>query len=105
MTVATHECHFFSLILSFFPLLLSLHIIQISKMTGRDDDEVVDQEDLDPHDSDRGLDLAVSDYKPGFKRQVNTVFTDPDKNPRFEEFTKGGDVTNKHYEIFLSIVL
>ena len=67
-------------------------MLQISKMTGRDDDEVSDREDLGPRDSERGLDLIVNDYKPAFKRTLNTIFADPDKNPRFEEFTKGGIV-------------
>ena len=63
-------------------------------MTGRDDDEVSDREDLGPRDSERGLDLNVNDYNPAFKRTLNTIFSDPDTNPRFEEFTKGGKVRN-----------
>lgn len=37
-----------------------------------------------------GIDVDVTDHKPHMKRPLNVFISNPDKNPRFEEFTKGG---------------
>ena len=66
--------------------------VQISKMIGREDD-------FDPFGDDsleildRGLELNVNDYAPHRPKVPVCVFSDPDKLPRFEEFTSGGERT------------
>jgi hypothetical protein len=65
--------------------------VQIDRMTGRDDndrEEILLEELGLPLES--GIDVDVTEYKPHMKRPINVIISDPDKNPRFEEFIKGG---------------
>jgi hypothetical protein len=65
--------------------------VQIDRMTGRDDnnrDEMILEKLGVPVES--GIDMDVTEYKPHMKRPINVLISDPDKNPRFEDFTKEG---------------
>lgn len=59
-------------------------------MTGRTDNDTT-TDDPDYQYQEGGLDLEINDYKPGMRRTTDTIFSDPAKNPRFEEFSKGGE--------------
>ena len=66
--------------------------VLISKMIGWEDDS--DPFRDDPLQTlDRGLELSVNDYAPHRPKVPVCVFSDPDKLPRFEEFTSGGERT------------
>lgn len=64
--------------------------VDVSKMTGRNDN-------TDPYDDEQGnlgqiLGLNISDPKPDRARSKGFLFSDPDKNPRFENLTLEGTV-------------
>jgi hypothetical protein len=64
--------------------------VDISKMTGRNDN-------TDPYDDEQGslgqiLELKILDPKPDRARSKGFLFSDPDKNPRFENLTLEGTV-------------
>ena len=65
--------------------------VLLSKMIGREDDSDPFGDDS-MQTVDRGLELNVNDYVPHRPKVPVCVFADPDKHPRFEEFTSGGEI-------------
>lgn len=76
--------------------------VDISKMTGRNDDN-------DPYDEEQGilgqiLELSILDPKPNGPRSKGFVFSDPDKVPRFENLSLEGTVLHSCAVIYLIIM-
>lgn len=77
-------------------------IVDISKMTGRDDNT-----NSDPFDEKHGtmgqvLELNVIDFKPNMPKSKGFLFPDPVSVPRFEDLTIEGSL---HFEFILCLFL
>lgn len=75
-------------------------IVDISKMSGRDDNTNTDS---DPFDEKHGtmsqvLELNVIDFKPNMPKSKGFLFPDPVSVPRFEDLTIEG---SEHLEFIL----
>jgi hypothetical protein len=73
--------------------------VDISKMTGRNDD--TDQSDDEQGTLGQILELDILNPKPDRARSKGFLFSDPDKNPRFENRTLEGIVLHACSVIYL----